>query len=131
MAFEILDPRINESEVANLLHAASNINRLSKQGYADSRVTGLTTVQSLIDDIETFRDDPSVNAASRPIFDAAVDSIRWLGLRVILNTTVVTALLTVKGGTSDQRDLLYNVTAHSQFSGDAAMDDVSTFQPAG
>ncbi len=125
---------IHESEVINLGPAYSNIKRLAKLGYADSRVTGLTTVASLITDIETFRDSSLLaNESQRCICDAAVDSIRWLGLMGILTTVLVTALTTVDDITvSATTDLGYIVRGHAQFpaSFGTTSDDLSFFQPA-
>lgn len=125
---------IHESEVINLGPAYSNIKRLKKLGYADTRVTPLTTVASLITDIEAFRDSSLLhNESERCICDAAVDSIRWLGLMGILTTVIVTALTTVDDVTaSATTDLGYNVRGHAQFpsSFGTTSDDLSFFQPA-
>jgi hypothetical protein len=123
---------LHASEVDNLTLALAAINRLSKLGYGDTRVTPLTTVASLIADIQTFRDLATVNPAARPIIDACADMIRWLGLKTILDTTVVTALLTVIGGAADTTDLRNCVFLHSQMPAGVPVtfDDLSNFQPA-
>jgi hypothetical protein len=123
---------LHASEVDNLTLCLAAINRLSKDGYGDSRVGSLTTVASLITDIQTFRDLTSTPAEARPRCDAAVDMIRWLGLKTILDTTVVTALLTVIGGAADTTDLRNVVFLHSQMPAGVPIsyNDLSNFQPA-
>lgn len=123
---------LHNSEVDKLTLCLAAINRLSKLGYGDSRVTPLTTVASLIADIQAFRDLTSTPAAARPICDSAVDQIAWLGLKTILDTTVVTGLLTVIGGASAVTDLRFCVFGHAQMPGgvDITYDSLSSFQPA-
>ena len=128
---------INSSTADNLAYGYANIRRLKLIGYADSRVTPLTTTDSLITDIETFRDSVGVNIANRPICDAAVDSIRWAVSQdtPLLNTTIVTALTTVDTTTvSATTDLGYNFRGHVDFptaEGFAAgQSDVTVFQPS-
>ena len=123
---------LHASEVDNLTLALAAINRLSKLGYGDSRVTPLTTAATLFTDVETFRDLATVNPAARPILDACVDMLRWLVLKTILDTTVITALLTVIGGAADTTDLRNVVFLHAQMPAGVPItfDDLSNFQPA-
>lgn len=101
-----------------------NIMRLSDVGYGDSRVTSLTTVASLIADLVTFRDTPTLSKKSAaPTIDAAIESIQWAANLDIINTTIVTALTTVADLTvSATTDLSYNFRGHA---------DVPTWYTAG
>lgn len=128
---------INSSTADALAWGYMNIRRLKLIGYADSRVTPLTTTDSLIADIEAFRDSVLTNIANRPICDAAVDSIRWAVAQdtPLLNTTIVTALTsvdTVTVGTT--LDLGFNFRGHADFptaEGFAAgQSDLTVFQPS-
>lgn len=123
---------LNESEVINLALHAGNLNRLKLIGYGNSRVTPLTTVDSLIADIQTFRDSiASPNDA--PICDAAIDAVKWGKLYGLLDTTIVTALTTVYDLTvSATTDLGYNFRGHSQYPATFPNTgaDCTTFQPA-
>jgi|SRR6476469_2130207 len=127
---------LNMNEKMNLAYASMNIKRAQKNGYVDSRVGSLTTVASLITDIETFRDSVGVNIGLRPIFDAFVDSVRWLASVDILDTTLVTALTTVADTTvAATTDLLYICTGHADYPDggegfDNTVTDVTVFQPA-
>ena len=100
---------IHASDIDKLVAGYQAIKRLKAAGYGDSRVTSLTTVASLIADILTFRNSAAVNAARQPIFDTAIDYIKWAESVDLLNTTLVTALTTVAtDGTAATTDLSYN-----------------------
>ena len=126
---------IAQSSVNNLVYGYNNVRRAQKNGYADSRVGSLTTVASLITDIETFRDSVAVNPALKPIFDALTDSIRWAAAQdtALLDTTIVTALTTVDDTTvSATTDLGYVFRGHTNFPTDAGVSgqsDLTVFQP--
>lgn len=108
---------IHASELDRAIQGYMNIKRLKAAGYGDTRVTSLTTVASLIADILTFRNSTAVNAAKQPIFDAAIDSLKWLESVDLLDTTLVTALTTVATdsvtATTDLSYLFYGIAGVS------------------
>lgn len=121
------------SQASELAMHYMNIKRLKLIGYADSRVTSLTTVASLLADIVTFRDGVLANPGLRAICDAAYDSIVWAANHDLLDTTLVTALTTVAtDGTAATTDLSYNFFAADNFPSDVprAANDLSTLFPA-
>lgn len=124
---------LHESQSNDLVMGYMAIKRLKLAGYGDSRVTPLTTVASLITDIETFRDSVGINYGLAQICDAARDWVQWAANNDLLNTTIVTALTTVAtDSVAATTDLSYN------FYGDGAFpsaivprtaNDVSIFVP--
>ena len=86
---------IHASEIQRAVDGYMNIKRIKAAGYGDTRVTGLTTVASLLADIATYRDSAAVHQSRRPIFDAAIESIQWLANYDEIDTTKVTALTSV------------------------------------
>jgi hypothetical protein len=127
---------LNQQERMGLAYYSMNLLRVKKLGYGDSRVGSLTTVQTFIDDVETFRDGVTQNPANRPVFDAFVDSIRWMAANDLLTTTLVTALTTFGDTTvTATTDALYIATGHADYpDGGEGFDNtatgVSVFQPA-
>jgi hypothetical protein len=110
------------TEAEQLPLHAGNLWRLKKAGYADSRVTGLTTVATLITDLETFAG--LINAGLRPLVDAAIQTIKWMESRdtPLIDTTLVTALTTVYDVTvSATTDLSYLLRGHSQYPASASI----------
>jgi hypothetical protein len=105
---------IHESEVLQLPQHLGNLKRLSLLGYGNSRVTSLTTVASLVTDLETFAGLISANL--RPLIDAAIQTVKWMELKGLLNTTIVTALTTVYDtSVSATTDLSYNIRGISNY----------------
>lgn len=99
---------IHASEIDRAVQGYMNMKRLKAAGYGDSRVGSLTTVASLIADILTFRNSAAVNPSAHPIFDAAIDSIKWAESVDLLDTTKVTSFTTVAtDATSATTDLSY------------------------
>jgi hypothetical protein len=106
---------IHGSEIDLLGMHAGNLWRLVNiLGYPDSRVTSLTTVSGLTDDIRTFKD--LVNPADREICEAACDTVNWMAANDLLTDTIVTALTTVYDITvSATTDLSYNIRGLSAY----------------
>lgn len=105
---------INGSEVNNLAFGAAAIRRLSLVGYGNSRVTPLTTVASLLADLDTFA--ALIPADSRQIVETAANWVQWAATEGILTTGIVTALTTVADETvSATTDLLFCFRGHADF----------------
>ncbi len=107
---------LHSTEAEQLPYHLGNLYRLKKLGYADSRVTGLTTVASLIADLQTFAG--LVNANARPLVDAAINTIDWMTSRdtPLINTTIVGLLETVFDLTvSATTDLSFLLRGHAQY----------------
>lgn len=125
---------LNAADIDKLVFAYFNLKRLKLAGYGDTRVTGLTTVNGLVTDIQTFRDSAGAKDADRPLFDAAIDSVRWLASVDLLDDTIVSNLTTVAtDSVTATTDLSYNAYGATGFPSSAvprAAKDLTVFMPA-
>jgi hypothetical protein len=122
---------VHASKKPNLGLFAADLYRLKQSGYADSRVTPLTTVDGLIADIQLL---DWCHKSKKPIADAACDAVRWMKLNGYLTDTLVAALTTVYDTTvSASTDLGYLLRGAADYPSDAPATgyDLSTLIPTG
>lgn len=125
---------LHASQIDQAVLGYQNIKRLKAVGYADSRVTGLTTVAGLLADIETFKALPGTHSDATPICDAAINSIRWAVSNDLIDDTIVGNLTTVAtDATAAVTDLSYNfygVTGFPTTTVPRTTNDLTMFVPA-
>lgn len=125
---------LHASQIDQAVLGYYNIKRLKAVGYADTRVTSLTTVDSLIADLEAFKALPGTHSDATPIIDAAINSIRWAAANDLLDTTIVTALTSVATDsvttTADLSYVFYGVTGFPTGTTPRSANDLTMMQPA-